>query len=273
MHLPLRGLLVGRLVGPRLALGFAVCGPLSVAACSLEPDAPATYRASPLGNGRRLAEVQDPRGPAYAPNTTVNLTSLAVVWTDTFDETKDGKSLGTVFVQDVASTAPYSAISVFQPSYVPSDLRLLPGDVLDFTGPYQEVTAIGSAHFPAGQTLPQLAKPVGTFRYEYQAPPAKPIALADLNDYATGRQWEGMLVTVQDVYVVAGSTNGGRVTYTLVPNPDAGSNVDTVAISNEEYDLTATDFAPGTHFQSVTGIVTWFFSFHIAPRSPSDLVQ
>jgi hypothetical protein len=262
MHLPLRA-----------ALAMALGATLPVAGCSLEPDPPAPHRASPLGDGQRLADVQDPKSAAHAPNTTVNLTSLAVVWTDTFDETRDGKSLGTVFVQDVASTAPYSAISVYQPSYVPSDLRLLPGDVLDFTGPYQEVTAIGSAHFAVGQTLPQLAKPVGTFRYEYQAPPPTPISLSDLNDYTTGRQWEGMLVTVKDVYVVAGSTNGGRVTYTLVPNVDAGSNVNTVSVSNEEYDLAATDFPSGTHFQSVTGIVTWFFSFHIAPRSPSDLVR
>jgi hypothetical protein len=253
------------------ALAAALIG---LTACSeIQPDPPAPYEPHPLGNGLRIADVQNPTSPSYAPNTGVDLTSLAVVWVDTFDETKDGKSLGTVFVQDVGSTAPYSAISVYQPSYVPSDLRLLPGDVLDFVGPYQEVTSIGSAKFSPGQTLPQLAKPVGTFRYEYQVSAPQPIALADLDDYTTGRAWEGMVVTVKDVYAIAATSSGGRVTYTLATNLDAGTNVNTVSMSNEEYDLKSTDFAPGTHFQSVTGLVTWFFSYHIAPRTPADLVQ
>jgi hypothetical protein len=239
----------------------------------LAGDPPAPYKPHPLGSGLRIADVQDPKSASYAPNTDVNLTSLAVLWVDSFDETKDGKSLGTVFVQDVGSTAPYSAISVYQPSFVPSDLRPLPGDVLDFVGPYQEVANIGKAQFSPGQTLPQLAKPVGTFRYEYQVPAPKPIALADLDDYSTGRSWEGMLVTVSDVYAIAATSSGGRVTYTLAPGLDASTNVNTVSMSNEEYDLKSTDFPPGTHFKSVTGLVTWFFSYHIAPRAPADLVQ
>jgi hypothetical protein len=242
--------------------------------CSeLQGDPPAPYEPHPLGSGLRIADVQDPKSPSHAPNTNVNLTSLDVLWVDAFDETKDGKSLGTVFVEDVGSTAPYSALSVYQPSYVPSELRLLPGDVLDFVGPYQEVTSIGSAHFSPGQTLPQLAKPVGTFRYEYQVPAPRQIALADLDDYGTGRAWEGMLVTVSDVYAIAATSSGGRVTYTLAAALDASTNVNTVSMSNEEYDLQSTDFPPGTHFKSVTGLVTWFFSYHIAPRSPSDLAQ
>jgi hypothetical protein len=247
---------------------------LRLCGCStLEPDPAAPYQPNPLGNGLRVADVQNPKSPAYAPNANVDLTSLTVLWVDTFDETQDGKSQGTVFVQDIGSTAPYSAISVYQPSFVPADLRLLPGDILDFVGPYQEVASIGSAHFSPGQTLPQLAKPVGTFRYEYQAPPPQPIQLGDLDDYATGRKWEGMVVTVHDVYAIAPTSSGGRVTCTLAVSPDAGTNVNTVSMSNEEYDLKSTDFPPGTHLKSVTGLVTWFFSYHIAPRTPADVVQ
>lgn len=253
---------------------FFAASLLVLAGCStLEPDPPAPYTPNPLGSGLRIADVQDPKASAYAPNTNVDLTSLSVLWVDTFDETQDGKSMGTVFVQDFGSTAPYSAISVFQPSFVPSDLRPLPGDVIDFVGPYQEVTSIGSAIFTVPETLPQLAKPVGTFRYEYPGLTPRSIALGDLNDYATGRQWEGMVVTVHDVYAIAGAASGGRVTYTLATSPSAATNVNTVSMSNEEYDLKSTDFPPATHFQSVTGLVTWFFSYHIAPRYPADLVQ
>jgi hypothetical protein len=252
---------------------------LTAAACSLTADPPATVDPSPLGNGQRIAAVQSPSSPSYqqaianAKGTNVDVSSVVVTWVDTFDETMDGKSKGTVYVQDVGSQAPYAAISVYQPNYVPADLRPLPGDVLDMTGPYQELPNIGAAHFNTGTTLPQLAQPVGTFRYEFRTPEPRTISLADIdeNNYATGRQWEGMLVTIEDVMVASGSSVSGRVSYPISP-ADAFLSSSAAVLSNELYDLGSTDFAAGTHFKSVTGIVTWFFSFHIAPRSRADLV-
>lgn len=250
------------IAAPTLALSLVACG-------SMQPDAPAT-RAPDL----HLRDVQDPSSPNYSPNRDVSVTAEAVVWVDDFDETRDGKSKGTVYVQDVTSQNPYSGIGLFQPSYIPNSLSPVPGDVLNFVGPYQEVTSIGTAKFPAGETLPQLAKPVGTFSYEYQAPPPTVVQLGDLNDYKKGRKWEGMLVTVQDVYVSGAAVDSsGRVTYSVLPGASAPQVANNVAISNELYDLKKTDFKAGTHFKSVTGIATWFFSYHIAPRSPADLVQ
>jgi hypothetical protein len=252
---------------------------LLVAGCSLNADPPATIDASPLGNGLRIAEVQSPSSTSYEQaianpkGADVDLSSVVVTWVDTFDETMDGKSQGTVYIQDVGSQAPYGAISVYKPNYVPADLRPLPGDVLDMTGPYQELGNIGAAHFNTGTTLPQLAQPVGTFRYEFRTPDPRTISLSDVdeNNYATGRQWEGMLVTIEDVVVAGGSSVSGRVSY---PIGQAGAAVSSSAavISNELYDLGSTDFPAGTHFSSVTGIVTWFFNYHIAPRSRADLV-
>lgn len=255
-------------VVPLLAVSLAACE-------SMQADPPAPYTPDPLGAGLRIRDVQDPSSPNYSPNKDVSVTSVTVTWVDTFDETKNGKSVGTVYIQDVGSQAPYSGMSVYKPSYVPADLHPVPGDVLDFVGPYQEVTNIGSAIFPSGQTLPQLAKPVGTFRYEYQTPAPTAVQMADLNDYKKGRQWEGMLVTIQDVYVGAGAldTSGYRVSYPLLAHATDPQVANNVAISNELYDLKKTDFPAGTHFKSVTGIVTWFYSYHIAPRSPADLVQ
>jgi hypothetical protein len=257
---------------------LAVC----VGACqTLASDPPAPYDASPLGTGLRIADIQNPSSASYqyaianpAKGALVNVSSVVVSWIDTFDETKDGKSRGTVYIQDVGSAAPYSGISVFEASYVPASLRLLPGDVLDFSGPYQEVTSIGTAIFNAGTTLPQLAKPVGDFRYEFRTPDPVPIELSDLNEltYATGRKWEGMLVTIHDVSVAAGVSASNRVTY-LMGQADGSFDLNNAAISNELYNLGATDFPAGTHFSSVTGIVTWFYSFQLAPRSAADLVQ
>ena len=65
-------------------------------------------------------------------------------WVDDFDETHNGKSRGTIFVQDADIGAPYSGISLYSPTYVPANLRLAPGDVLDMNGQYVEQQTIGT---------------------------------------------------------------------------------------------------------------------------------
>jgi hypothetical protein len=260
----------------RLALALL---PLSLAACSTLPgDPPAPYTPDPLGNGLRIAQVQDPTSPDFHVNASASITSAVVTWLDTFDETHDGKSIGTLFIQDIGSTTPYSGIDVYEPNFVPASLTVLPGDVLDFVGPYQQSGNIGSATFDTGTFLPQLDKPVGTFRYEFVPPPPVVLTAADLlgtdANFNSARKWENMLVTLNDVVVAAGTESSGRVVYLMGDaSADAGAiTSSSVAISNEEYNLGATDFPAGTHFKSVTGLVTWFFSFHVAPRSAADLV-
>jgi hypothetical protein len=255
---------------------------LAVVACdTLTPDPPAPYKPNPLGTGLRLAQVQDPTSPDYRPTSTapVDVSSTVVTWLDTYDETMDGKSVGTLYVQDVGSQAPYAGIGIFEPNYVPASLSVLPGDVLDFSGPYTEETSIGSATFSTGTFLPQLSKPVGTYRYDFVPPPPVVLTVAQLDGSASifknARQWMGMLATLNDVWVAAGSDNEMRVTYDVGASVDGGEAALTaspVAIDNELYALSSTQFPSGTHFSSITGIVTWFFSFHIAPRAPGDLV-
>ena len=263
----------------------AVASLASEAACTLDADPPAPYTPNPLGNGQRIAEVQNPSSATFqeavsnAAGTSVTVSSVVVSWIDEFDETRDGKSKGTVYIQDVGSTAPYAGISVYEPNYVPASLRPQPGDVLDVTGPYQELKNIGTAVFGTGTdgktplTLPQLAKPVGDFRYEFRSPDATSIQLSDLDqaNYLKGRQWEGMLATVTNVTVGAGVNSSNRVTYAM-SQPGGTASSTAAAISNELYPLGENDFPAGTTFKSVTGIVTWFYSFHIAPRSKDDLV-
>ena len=263
----------------RPALTLALLS-LSVAACTIPADKPAPYDASPLGAGLRLAQVQDPKSPDYHPSDNASMSSLVVTWLDSFDETMDGKSKGTLYVQDVGSTSPYAGIGIFQQSLVPASLTVLPGDVLDFQGPYQESVGIGSAVFNTGTFLPQLYKPVGTFRYEFTPPSPVVITVDDLLEngtkldasFASSRKWLGMLVTLKDVTVAGGTVSSNRVQY-LLEEPDGGVAPAGPSITNEHYDLKSTEFKSGTHFSSVTGIVTWFYSFHVAPRYPADLVQ
>jgi hypothetical protein len=262
-----------------LAVGFWLT--LTLGGCgTLTPDPPAPYTPNPLGPGLRIAQVQDPKSPDYAPNTAVTVSSVAVSWIDSYDETHDGKSVGTVYIQDVGSSAPYSGLSLYEQAYVPASLRALPGDVLDVTGPYDESTSVGAATFPAGDTLPQFNKPVATFQYQFTAPTPTVVPLGDLDmhadgsNYAAGRKWENMLVTVNDIVIAGGETDstGLRVSY-LMGEPDASIDLNACAISNELYPLGEHDFPAGTHFSSITGIVTWFYTYQIAPRSAADLVQ
>jgi hypothetical protein len=271
-----------------LPAALAVSGVL-LACDSLQQDAPAPYDASPLGNGLRLSAVQNPKSSDYhpCPSTSTNcasahVSSVVESWLDTFDETMDGKSVGTLYIQDVGTPHPYGGIGVYEPNYIPASLTPVPGDVFDFAGPYQEAHNIGKAMFGNGTFLPQLYKPVGNYRYEFQPPPPMTIQVSDLyEDSSSGvgsdgnfphaRQFLQMLVTINDVEVGAGVDASKRVTY-----PMAGANGKSItngpSISNELYDLKANDFPSGTHFKSVTGIVTWFFTFHIAPRTVDDLV-
>ncbi len=268
---------------------------LICAGCStLQQDEPAKV----TGTGYSLAQIQDPKSPDYHPCSSTaatcdnqTVTSTVVVWLDKFDETKDGKSAGTLYIRDLGDNHVYGGIGIYQPNFVPASLDPLPGDVLDFAGPYQEAATIGKAVFNPGTYLPQLYKPVGTFRYEFASdfPSAwtepQQIQLSDLNEntkttdggFGHGRQYMQMLVTVNDVWVGPGTSvpggSGARVTYPM--GTCAANSCFTTsgpALSNELFDLQANDYPTGTHFKSVTGIVTWFYSFHIAPRTKDDLV-
>lgn len=277
----------------RLALvALLVC--VSAGCSTNQQDEPNTD----AGAGLTLAEIQNPKSPDYHPcdNTkgtcdNQTATSTVVVWLDRFDETRDGKSAGTLYIRDLGNNHVYGGIGIYEPNFVPASLDPLPGDVIDFAGPYQEATSIGKATFNPGTYLPQLYKPVGTFRYEFASnfPAAwsepQTIQISDLNEntktpdgnFGHARQYLQMLVTVNDVYVGPGSSvpggSGVRVTYPL--GTCAANNcfvTNGPAISNELFDLQPTDYPQGAHFKSVTGIVTWFYSFHIAPRSKDDLV-
>lgn len=282
-----------RLVLAALLVCVCVC-----AGCStMQQDAPADAGSS----GLTVALVQNPKSPDYHPCPSTNpecdsqpISNAVVTWLDKFDETRDGKSVGTLYIRDQGPPHLYGGIGVYEPNFVPASLDPLPGDVIDFAGPYQEANSIGTAVFNAGTFLPQLYKPVGTFRYEFASdfPPswseAMPVQLSDLlengktadGNFNHARQYMQMLVTVNDVYVSTGAAvpggEGVRVTYPLGTCGDIHSSTCFITsapqISNELFDLQPTDYAPGTHFKSVTGIVTWFYSFHIAPRSKDDLV-
>lgn len=262
-----------------LFVSFLAMTPLfGTSACSSGGDGDAPVRivlGPPVGDGKRVREVANPDVPGRpGPGANVSVSGVTVVAVDTFDETKNGRSRGTIYVQDLGSVEPYSGIGLFSPTFIPGDLRVAAGDVLDLRGEYQENTAIGTAVFPVGQVLPQLARPVAQFRYDFRPPDPVEIDIKDLNDYATGRRWIGMLVTVKNVTLDgAVSENSGRVTGFLVPKGSTPDDRNRPTVTNELFDLAATQPAPNQAYASITGVVTYFFNLHIAPRSAADLVK
>lgn len=236
----------------------------------------------PQGTDKRIRDVANPAAPDKAkPLDTVAVSGVTVVAVDTFDETQNGRSRGTIYVQDLGSKEPYSGISLFAPSFVPGNLRVGAGDVLDLRGEYQENPSIGSAKFPEGAVLPQLSRPIATFRYEFRAPDPVDIDIADLSTFENGRKWLGMLVRVKNV-TVDGPVNrdeqfNGRLSVPLLPRDlNAPNGCDAPfpkppTLVNELADVASIDVPAGTTFKSITGVVTFFCNIHLAPRSLDDI--
>ena len=245
---------------------FAVAA-VVVACSSPAGDAPADYTPNVLGAGMRLRDVQ--QKPELVSKG-VFVSSAVVTAVDTFDETADGKSRGTIWLQDVDKGGGFAGVSLFSPSFIPANLRLAPGDVVDLNGQYVEQKTIGSTVNFDPAFLPQVVKPAVTFRYETKSPEPVVIPVTDLDNFGTGRKWIGVLVTVQNVVVTGAPTadkTGKRITAAFT------SDKNSPAISNELFPLAIDAFPAGTTFKSVTGVVTFFFSLKIAPRSAADLVQ
>ena len=257
---------------------------LLLAACGSGGDKPVTPDPNPLGDGMRIRQVQAPGPmPPSSPlaNATVRVTSAVVTAIDTFDETRDGKSRGTIYLQDLDKNDPLSGISLFSPSFQPANLRLLAGDVVDVNGQYAEAHTIGSTVDFKANFLAQFVQPTVTFRTETtQLPKPVVIDITDLfdpaNGFAKARRWMGMLVTVTNLQTYGPPTMNvdktgkptGRVTAPLSPDPKNGPMV-----SNELWNLPEGYWPDGATLKSVTGVVTFFFNFKIAPRSEADIVK
>jgi hypothetical protein len=264
-----------------VALATLLCG----ASCgSRAGDPPSDAGASNgLGFGVRLRDIQSPEAKPV-DGTSVRIAGAKILHIDRFDETRDGKSAGTVYIQDEDATARmgdqrgYSGISIYQPKYIPADLRPQPGDVFDFAGklsinPGPPGVTDPTKFFPDNQVTRQLFQPVSVLRYD--GPPATPIEIDanDLADYAaTGQRWMGMLVTIKNITIVSVPRADSRVRLTAIITGQDPEDRSAPVISNELFDLKSADIPQGKVFASITGIVTYFFNLKIAPRSAADLV-
>ncbi len=257
-------------------------------------DPPTEPVASVLGNGSRISEVFgeatwfDPEDDeslscSVPADFEIKVTGVAVTAVDRFDEVIDG-ALGNLYVQDVTDEPDeYEGMTVFDPAFTPPDLRVAAGDVLDFFGVYTEFPGPASGPFANCRTLPEISG-AGTFRFEGALVPPKVVTLQDILGYPKARRYLGMLITLENVTISAdpsssneGLPSGGRYT-ALIDRTGADTTGVDVAdfpqISNELYDLKneGPPMAKGSQFKSVTGVLTYFYGFKVAPRSAADFV-
>jgi len=247
-----------------------------------------------LGGGSRIRALTNTMLEDHpAQDASVDITGATVIVIDSFDETHNGKSIGYVYVQDVgpAPVPGYSGIVLYKPNYSPPNLLLQPGDVIDMTGTYQDYRYQG---WIAGETQPELYEPTVTFRFEYTPPQPTVLPVGDIPDpytfalFEKGYPWMSMLVEIDDVHLTESVPDGtGRQAIYFTTD----TSVNAPSVSNELFDLNPADYgcvptstgncevvhcdctkSPKAHLSKLIGVVTFFYGYHIAPRSPADLV-
>lgn len=272
----------------------ALVAALTTAACGGgNGDEHSTPLAIAYGDGARIPDVvveptwvdgenKDSEGCAYPGDQHVHVTGVTVLAIDRYDETGKGAQ-GNFYVQDAYAQTlddydpaqagkPFSfGVTVYAPSFSPPDLRLAEGDVVDMLGGFTEFPGPSSGPFPYCRTLPEMAGTM-TFRFEGggQVEPTV-ISLDDLRGYEAARRYLGMLVRVENV-TIAGQPAESSGRYTATLNMGAGvPAADVVSVSNELFDLkNEGPELEGASFKSITGVVTYFYGFKIAPRSAAD---
>jgi hypothetical protein len=243
----------------------------------------------PAGKCNRIHLIANPAlKTKVAHETEVSVASSVVVAVDTYDETRDGRSDGTIYVADLGSTEPYSGISLFNPTFVPGNLRVGAGDALDLRGTYQE-NGDRPIKFAPGAALVQLANAIGTFRFDASVTAPRDIDINDLADYKKGRQWLNMIVRVKNVvlqrdFVVrkecATTSSACRASAQLLPETNSATRCDdpfpkAPTIVNELMDIAVFDppLTKDTTIKELVGLVTFFCNLHIAPRTSADIVR
>jgi hypothetical protein len=208
---------------------------------------------------------------AYPCLSDVYVSGATVTAVDKYDETMNGKSIGNLYFEDTsASPVPYSGSVVFDPSYSPPNYEPQIGDIVDVLGNYSEFPGPICYVFSYCETQPEFA---GTLSFRFAGTPLTPVTvpIATLQPYPSARPYLGLLVRVEDVEILSGNTSDdGR--YQVTIGTGANGSDTALQISNELYDLVGQGPAlpTGAKFASVTGLVTYFAGFHIAPRSPAD---
>lgn len=186
--------------------------------------------------------------------------------------------IGAVVIQD-SDGGPRSGVSLFNPTLVPANQELGPGDLVDVRGEYLEFCLAGDDFHPDSycdapntERLTQLGGATVTKVGEASPPIPYPLLRSELGDDEAMEEYEGVLVEINERLQVQPCEvidSRGR------PNCCVGDysrygNLETnlIQITNEFYSI-----PDGvTCISSIIGVVTWFFEYNISPRGPADVV-
>jgi hypothetical protein len=279
----------------RTALPFAALAAALLAACSGGAgDQPSKPNADEFGECARIAETVgeatwvEPEEPMSMKCTRpqdrqVCISGVAIVAIDRFDETQDGKSSGNFYIEDGSTAdnpADFSGITVFRPSFSPPDLRLAEGDIADFIGNYTEFGGPSTFVFPYCRTLPEFSGTM-SFRFDANLPLLpRDVTTDTLKSYDTARKHIGSLIQVKGLKLAGdGKFDSSKRRWTAAISVTGSiEQGDQPSISNELFDINAAIvakkapvFKAGMVFKSVTGVLTYFGGFHLAPRSAADI--
>ena len=282
----------------KIAPFFALlCLGLPMACAIEEGDVPLEAHSSTLGNGSKIHDISGPADWEQLKNQNsvkckaigdkdIYVSGVTVEAIDRYDETNGG-AVGNYYLQDTTdSPKPYQGMTMFGASFSPPNLRVSEGDVVDILGVLSEFPGPPppTDPFPYCRTLPEISGSV-SFRFEGKTPPAIKVTLDQLKTYKTARPYIGMLVRVESIAIadIGCATDdvdpqskrckpGIRFGAPLIVGQGiAKSNVPTLTNELFELQTKGPDLKDGTQIKSVTGILTYFYGFHIAPRSAEDI--
>ena len=207
---------------------------------------------------------------------TLNAHGVIVVAVDEYDERGDGSGAGNIYVQDSVQPAgvgtPWSGLTLFRITRVPSTLALIPGMGVDVAGVYQPFPG-PSNDFPSGIVLPELISGSISQSYEGEPPTAIDITIADLADPKAGTQFVGRLVRMKDI-AIASAFDPKFHEASIDGSATAKASKITLAaqLFNLE-DPKGLAAAPGKKYKSVTGVLNYFYNFKLCPRTLEDIEQ
>jgi hypothetical protein len=189
---------------------------------------------------------------------------VVVIAVDQYDETKDGKSIGNIYVQDPVQPTDWSGLTLFNAAKNPPDLILPPGSGVDVVGPYQPFAGPASGLFPPGIVLPEVVKGAVNLVYEGSPPQPVDITLDAFKVPTDAMKYVGRLVRMKDVTLVGDWDKRHQA-------PISADKTVMLAAQFYAVDDPATNIKNGTKLASVTGVLNYFYTFDLCPRTPDDI--
>jgi len=218
----------------------------------------------PIELGTPIAKANNPASPLKY-GSTLEARGVVVVAVDDFDETKDGKSIGNIYVQDPVQPTDWSGLTLFNSTKNPPDLILTPGAGVDVVGAYQPFAGPASFPFDGGIVLPEVVKGAVTLVYEGHLPDPVEITLDAFKNPKDAMKYVGRLVRMKNVTLV-GDWELKRHTAPLIADK-------TLALASQFFavDDPVRNIKNGTKLASVTGVLNYFYTFSLCPRTPEDI--